>query len=216
MNKYSVIAQGENIVPKSRERCQEIREQTRSKILHESILYFAKNGFAGTKISDLAKQIGIGQGTLYLYFKSKEDLFREISAFTNDRKDIKDLKMLTHLPLSAKKKIQKLSVKLVDQLRQDYVFAAKVALNTQIMLEQNNTFASAETTYQSELYQLTERMIQQGQKEGSVIEGLPVKLADYYWGVVYLYALKRLYTTKYEIISDTDLARILLKDEALQ
>lgn len=51
---------------KSQERCQEIREETRSKILHDSMLYFAKNGFAGTKISDLAKHIGIGQGTLCL------------------------------------------------------------------------------------------------------------------------------------------------------
>ena len=67
-------------MPKSQERCQEIREETRSKILNDSMLYFAKNGFAGTKISDLAKHIGIGQGTLYIYFKSKEELFQEISA----------------------------------------------------------------------------------------------------------------------------------------
>ena len=59
-------------MPKSPEKCQEIREETRSKILHDSMLYFAKNGFAGTKISDLAKHIGIGQGTIYIYFKSKE------------------------------------------------------------------------------------------------------------------------------------------------
>ena len=40
-----------------------------------------------------------------------------------------------------------------------------------------------------------------------------MKLADYYWGVIYLYALKKLFTTKYEMISANDLARILLKDE---
>lgn len=58
-------------MPKSLERCQEMR----SKILYESMLYFAKNGFAGTKISDLSKKIGIAQGTIYVYFQSKEDLF---------------------------------------------------------------------------------------------------------------------------------------------
>ena len=72
MNKYSFNKQGESTMPKSPEKCQEIREETRSKILHDSMLYFAKNGFAGTKISDLAKHIGIGQGTIYIYFKSKE------------------------------------------------------------------------------------------------------------------------------------------------
>lgn len=199
-------------MPKSQERCQEIREETRSKILNDSMLYFAKNGFAGTKISDLAKHIGIGQGTLYIYFKSKEELFHEIFALTNSSKDIKELKMLMNLPVSAKKKIQKLSNSIMTKLIQDDVYAAKVALNTQMMFEQKD-FVSAETTYQSELYQITEKIIKQGQKEGSVVDGLPMKLADYYWGVVYLYALKKLFTTKYEMISNKDLARVLLKDE---
>lgn len=199
-------------MPKSQERCQEIREETRSKILKDSMLYFAKNGFAGTKISDLAKHIGIGQGTLYIYFKSKEELFHEIFALTNSSKDIKELKILLNLPISAKKKILKLSNSIMTKLIQDDAYAAKVALNTQMMLEQKD-FASAQTTYQSELYQLTEKLIKQGQKEGSIVDGLPMKLADYYWSVVYLYALKKLFTTKYEMISEKDLARVLLKDE---
>lgn len=199
-------------MPKSQERCQEIREETRSKILNDSMLYFAKNGFAGTKISDLAKHIGIGQGTLYIYFKSKEELFHEIFTLINNSKDMKELKILMNLPISAKKKIHKLSNSIMTKLIQDDTYAAKVALNAQMMLEQKD-FASAETIYQSKIYQITEKIIKQGQKEGSIIDGLPMKLADYYWGVVYLYALRKLFTTKYEMISDKDLARVLLKDE---
>ena len=108
-------------MPKSQERCQEIREETRAKILNDSMLYFAKNGFAGTKISDLAKHIGIGQGTLYIYFKSKEELFNEIFALTNSSKDIKELKILMNLPISAKKKILKLSDSIMEKLMQDDV-----------------------------------------------------------------------------------------------
>ena len=199
-------------MPKSQERCQEIREETRSKILNDSMLYFAKNGFAGTKISDLAKHIGIGQGTLYIYFKSKEELFHEIFALTNNSKDIKELEILMNLPISAKKKIHKLSNSIMAKLVQDDTYAAKVALNAQMMLEQKD-FASAETIYQSKIYQITEKIIKQGQKEGSIIDGLPMKLTDYFWGVVYLYALRKLFTTKYEMISEKDLARVLLKDE---
>lgn len=199
-------------MPKSQERCREIREETRSKIIHAAMLYFARNGFAGTKISDLARHIGIGQGTLYIYFKSKEELFHEIFALANSSKDIQDLKSLSRLPISAKKKILRLSESIIGRLTQDDAFAAKIALSTQLMFEQKD-FASAEASYQSELYQLTEKIIRQGQKEGSVTNGLPMKLADYYWGVVYLYALKKLFTTKYEMISAADLARVLLKDE---
>ncbi len=199
-------------MPKSPERCQEIREETRSKILHDSMLYFARNGFAGTKISDLAKHIGIGQGTLYIYFKSKEELFNEIYTLTNYSEDIKNLKILVHLPVSAQKKIRELSKSIMANLMQDENYAAKVALNTQMTFEKKE-FVSEETIYQSELYQLTEKIIIQGQKEGSVVDGVPMKLADYFWGVVYLYSLKKLFTTKYELISEEDLARILLKDE---
>lgn len=198
-------------MPKSKERCQEIRMETRSKILHDSMLHFAKNGFAGTKISDLAKQIGIGQGTLYIYFKSKEELFHEIFSMVNISGDVKKLKTLAHLPISAKKKIEKLSHNIMAKLAEDELFAAKIALNTQMLLEQNDFIA--ETAYQSELYQVTEKIVEQGQKEGSVVEGTPLKLADYYWGVIYLYALKKLFVTKYEMISEEDLARVLLKDE---
>lgn len=199
-------------MPKSAEQCQQIREETRAKILHDSMLYFAKNGFAGTKISDLSKNIDIGQGTLYVYFKSKEELFNEIYILTNNRNDIKEFKKLILLPISSKKKLQKLSKEIMTKLHQDEFYAAKVALNTQMMFE-NKDFSSQETVYQSELYQLTEKLIHQGQKEGSFVSGSPVKLADYYWGVVYLYALKKLFTTKYELISYEDLARILLKDK---
>lgn len=198
-------------MPKTPERCQEIREETRKKILHDAMLYFARNGFSGTKISDLADYIGIGQGTLYIYFKSKEDLFKEIFAVCNNDKEIKDLKMLSHLPISAKNKIHKLSKTIIEKLEQDENYAAKITLTTQVFLEKNNSMSES-TIYQSEIYQYTAKIIEQGQKEKNVVEGSAMKLADLYWGVVYLYALKKLFTTKYEIITVEDLERILLKD----
>lgn len=200
-------------MPKTSERCQEIREETKAKILNNSMLYFARNGFAGTKISDLAKHIGIGQGTIYLYFSSKEDLFNEIFASVNSKKDIDEIKLLALSPLSAKQKIIKLSKEITEKLSQDESYAAKVALNTQMIFEKNG-FVSENTTYQSDLYKYTAKIIEQGQREKSAVNGSPMKLADYYWGVVYLYALKKLFTSKYEMITADDLARILLKDSA--
>lgn len=198
-------------MPKSPERCQEIREEMRARILHDAMLYFAKNGFAGTRISDLAKSIGIGQGTLYLYFKSKEDLFHEIYSMIDNRKETQKLKLLAGLPLSARQKIHKLSEFLMDRLESDESFAAMIALNTQAMLEKND-FACEDFFDQSDWYQYTANIIKQGQKEKSVVSGSPMKLVDYYWGVVYLYSLKKLFTAKYKIITAYDLERILLKD----
>ena len=198
-------------MPKSPERCQEIREEMRSKILHDAMLYFAKNGFAGTKISDLSKSIGIGQGTLYLYFKSKEDLFHEIYSMIDYGKETQKLELLAGLLMPARQKIHKLSKFLIDRLEKEESFAAMIALNAQATLEKND-FTYEDTSYQSDWYQYTAKIIEQGQREKSVVTGSPMKLADLYWGVVYLYSLKKLFTAKYETITVHDLERILLKD----
>lgn len=198
-------------MPKSKERCQEIREEMRNTILQKSLLYFAKNGFAGTKISDLSRNIGIGQGTIYVYFESKEELYKEILKIADYRQELKQMKLLLHLPIPAVKKLRRLSERILSQLQEDEMFAAKIALNTQMILERSKNFSTEETSYQSALYEYTAKMIEQGQQEGTMVEGSGMKLADYYWGVVYLYALKRLFTTEYEMISGEDLERTVLR-----
>ena len=36
---------------------------------------FAERGFAGTRVDDIAARAGVSKGTLYLYFKDKEEIF---------------------------------------------------------------------------------------------------------------------------------------------
>ena len=196
-------------MPKSKEKCLEIRETTKQKIINESILYFSRNGLAGTKISDLSKAIGIAQGTIYNYFESKEDLFKEINKVIKQQ-DLKPMKLLSKLPIKAKKKILLLSESVLKSLEEENGFAEMITLSTQQTYETGDN-AEAEASYQSEVYTLLAGIVEQGQKEGSVVEGSVIKLVDYYWGVVYLYALKKLFTRGYEIISSEDLARTLLK-----
>lgn len=198
-------------MPKSKERCKEIREEMRNTILQKSLLYFARNGFAGTKISDLSKHIGIAQGTIYVYFESKEELFREILKIADSSEMLKKMKPLLAMPISAKKKLHILSETVLNRLVEDETFAAMIALSTQMLLEKNREYSSEETIYQTELYRYTSKIIEQGQKEKSVVAGSSMKLADYYWGVVYLYSLRRLFTTEYEMISVEDLERTVMK-----
>lgn len=49
-------------------------------------LYFAK-GFKDTNISDIAKKAGIGVGTFYNYYSSKEELFFEV--YFKENEDLK-------------------------------------------------------------------------------------------------------------------------------
>jgi TetR/AcrR family fatty acid metabolism transcriptional regulator len=46
----------------------------RKLILDAAELIFARHGFFAAKVSDVAKEAGVADGTIYLYFKNKDDL----------------------------------------------------------------------------------------------------------------------------------------------
>ena len=46
----------------------------RDRILKAGVKVFAKNGFYATRVSEIAKAAGVADGTIYLYFKSKDDV----------------------------------------------------------------------------------------------------------------------------------------------
>ncbi len=50
----------------------------REKILAAAKIEFAKKGFHGSLVSDIARRAGVGKGTIYNYFSNKEDLFGSI------------------------------------------------------------------------------------------------------------------------------------------
>ena len=54
---------------------EQMREATRRRIMREAASEFARLGFDQANINVIAEQVGIGKGTIYLYFESKRDLF---------------------------------------------------------------------------------------------------------------------------------------------
>jgi TetR/AcrR family fatty acid metabolism transcriptional regulator len=46
----------------------------RDRILTAAERIFARHGFFAAKVSDVAKEAGVADGTIYLYFKSKDDI----------------------------------------------------------------------------------------------------------------------------------------------
>lgn len=65
------------------------KAEIKEKIIQAAIESFAQTGFDRTKMEDIAKRLGLSKGTIYLYFKSKEDLFLAICEH-NIRSDEKD------------------------------------------------------------------------------------------------------------------------------
>lgn len=67
---------GTPIAESSREQA---RAAKREEILAAARSVFARQGFRGTTIADIAEEAKIALGTIYLYFPSKEDVFAALS-----------------------------------------------------------------------------------------------------------------------------------------
>jgi TetR/AcrR family transcriptional regulator, repressor for uid operon len=55
------------------------KTEIREKIVDAAIVTFSKHGYDRTKMDDIAETANLSKGTIYLYFKSKEELFYAIS-----------------------------------------------------------------------------------------------------------------------------------------
>lgn len=49
-----------------------------TEIADAALALFSERGFAATRLEDVATRAGVSKGTLYLYFPTKEDLFRAV------------------------------------------------------------------------------------------------------------------------------------------
>lgn len=56
----------------------QIRAESREKILSTARRLFAERGYDGCNVSDIARQAEMSQGNIYWYFASKEELFKAV------------------------------------------------------------------------------------------------------------------------------------------
>lgn len=110
-------------------------EDKHKRILQAAIKVFAQNGFYNSKVSEIAKEAGVADGTIYLYFKNKDDIL--ISLFEEEMEIIiqnmkheiekgKDpfekLKRFALVQLNSKKQNPELAAIMEIELRQSSKF----------------------------------------------------------------------------------------------
>lgn len=57
----------------------DVSEERRAQIIETAIKVFARQGFASTRMDDVAAESGLSKGLLYWYFKSKEEIIIAIA-----------------------------------------------------------------------------------------------------------------------------------------
>ena len=59
-------------------RYQRRKEDRPQEITEAAFLVFAEKGYASARVDEVAKRAGVSKGLLYLYFKTKEELFKAV------------------------------------------------------------------------------------------------------------------------------------------
>ena len=65
-------------MPRTKDQTEQIRAESRAKIIATARRLFAERGFDGCNVSDIAKQAGMSQGNIYWHFASKDELFQAV------------------------------------------------------------------------------------------------------------------------------------------
>jgi AcrR family transcriptional regulator len=60
------------------------KEQARARIREAAAQAFSEKGYRQTTMDDIAVRMGVTKGAIYVYFKSKEELFAEVCKFGLD------------------------------------------------------------------------------------------------------------------------------------
>ncbi|MDQ2937755.1 MAG: TetR family transcriptional regulator [Acidobacteriota bacterium] len=90
----------------------------REAILRAAIRVFAGNGYFNSKVADIAREAGVADGTVYLYFKSKEEILHSIfdrnmeEAITASRKQLEEI-------TDAREKLRRIALLHLERLGAD-------------------------------------------------------------------------------------------------
>jgi TetR/AcrR family fatty acid metabolism transcriptional regulator len=142
-------------------------------IIDAAIRVFARNGYYNSRVSDIAREAGIAAGTIYLYFKTKDEIlvtmFREKMAAW-----VAFLRREIARQPDAVAKIRRLVALHFEVLEADPDLAEVV----QVELRQGHKFFRGASAHEvSAYFDLIGSVLEEGIAEGLVRHDLPVKVA---------------------------------------
>lgn len=144
----------------------------RQRILDAAVRVFARKGYFSSRVHDVAKKAGVADGTIYLYFKGKEDLL--VSLF--------DDVMERHL---AQAKVELLGVagaaaklrRIAEHHLRVFGGNRDLAIVFQVELRQSTKFMERFTaSWLQDYFSLVGSVIDEGQKAGAFRPNLSKKL----------------------------------------
>ena len=167
------------------ERKEREKERRRQQIIVAAKRIFSKKGLSKTTMEDIAKESELSPGTLYLYFKNKEELYASLS-----------LRILQFLSIRVAQVIQdpgedpteKLD-RLIEAMYEVYEFDPMVIINM-FHLQSSETLKNLSPELLTEIKTLSKKALsniagifKEGIEQGVFVDRHPTALADIFWSL---------------------------------
>ena len=141
-------------------------------ILEAAVKVFARQGFHQSTVAQIAKEARVADGTIYLYFKNKDDIlvqffsFRTKQVFESFREEVD----------RAQNSLDKLR-NLIHRHLAEFQRDRDGAIVYQVETHQNSRLAEAQIKEMSQMYRdIISEIVEQGQQEGTIRKDLYVGL----------------------------------------
>jgi TetR/AcrR family transcriptional regulator, fatty acid metabolism regulator protein len=171
MNEYSFM----NYLEWIKEAVISTRDKNNDKyqrILEAAVKVFAELGFYQSTISQIAREAGVADGTIYLYFKNKDDIL--VQFFSYKAKQVFDL--FREEVSNADNAIEKLR-NLVRRHLEEFQRDKNMAIVYQAETHQNSRSAEPQIRDMSKMYlDIVSEIVEQGQADGSMRKDLYLSL----------------------------------------
>ena len=126
------------------------KEERPAEILVAALKMFSSKGFAATRLDEVAKEAGVSKGTLYLYFESKEALFKAVvTEFV-----LPQIAKAEELAEQDRGSIKDLMIKLLEQWRVN-ILETELSGIPKMMIAEASNFPELATFYLENVIQRT-------------------------------------------------------------
>jgi AcrR family transcriptional regulator len=192
-----------------KERKEREKGRRRQQIMVAAKRVFSKKSFNKATMEDIAKEAELSPGTIYLYFKNKEELFASLSLRILQYMSIR----LEHVHNEEYKEPKEKLNALKDALYEVYEFDPLVLINM-FHLQSSETLKNLSPHLLTDIKDLSRhsfrsmaRVFEEGIEKGEFIDRHPVALADIVWalfsGIVLWEESKRLIDSKKDFLTST-------------
>jgi AcrR family transcriptional regulator len=167
------------------ERKKRERERRRQQIIVAAKRVFSEKGFSKSTMEDIAREAELSPGTLYLYFKNKDELYASLSLrilqYLNIR--LEDVKKETGID-----PLQKI-VAIKEALYDVYQFDPMILINM-FHLQSSETLKNLSSPLLENITELSRnslsvlaQIFKDGAREGGFMENNPIAIADIVWSL---------------------------------